>query len=170
MSKKELKKYLHGLKKEQLEEQLLDLYARFREVKVYYDFVFNPREEKLIEECKFKIEKEYFPPGNRKPKARRSVAHRYIRHFMRLGMAPELIADAMLYNLETAQKFSARKAVRQEVFYISMLRSYQEARDYIADWNLGLSFRTRLQAIAEQAWEQEWFNRVSFDTGGIQMS
>ena len=39
MSKRELKKYIAELDKEQLGEQLLDLYGRFKEVKSYYDFL-----------------------------------------------------------------------------------------------------------------------------------
>ena len=162
MSKKEFRKYIHSLKKDQLEEQLLDLYERFADVKVYYDFAFNPREEKLIEEYKFRVQKEYFPPSGRKPKARRSVAQRHLRHFIKLGMAPDLVADAMLFNLETAQQFSALKAIRQESFYISMLKSYREARAFIASHNLEMQFRSRLDAIAEAAWKQEWFNRAAF--------
>ena len=165
MSKKSLRKYLHSLKKEQLEEQLLDLYDRFKDVKTYYNFVFDPQEEQLIEEFRFRVQKEYFPPAGRKPKARRSVAQRSIRHFITLGMEPRLVADAMLFNLETAQQFSARRTIRQEAFYISMLRSYREARDFIRDHNLEMLFRDRLRKVAETAWEQEWFNRGAFDGG-----
>ena len=43
MSKRDLKKYLVNLSKEQLEEQLIELYEKFSPVKVYYDFVFNPK-------------------------------------------------------------------------------------------------------------------------------
>jgi hypothetical protein len=163
VSKKELRKYLHSLEKEQVEEQLLDLYERFKVVKVYYNFVFNPSEDKLLEECKFKIEKEYFPPGRRKPKARRSVAQKFIRHFIQLGVDRELIAEVMLFNLETAQRYSAEKIIRQEAFFISMLKSYREARDYIRSQALGPSFQSRLRAIAEKAWEQDWFNRMAFE-------
>ena len=55
MSKRDLKKYLQTLKKKELEAQVLDLYTRFKDVKVYYDFVFNPKEDKLIDEAKTKI-------------------------------------------------------------------------------------------------------------------
>jgi len=61
MSKRALKTYLSQLSKADLEEQLLDLYNRFPEVKTYYDFVFNPKEEKLVQEAKAKISNEYFP-------------------------------------------------------------------------------------------------------------
>ncbi len=61
MSKRDLKKYLAELNKEQLEEQLIELYDKFKEVKVYYDFVFNPKEDILIQEAKTKVSNEYFP-------------------------------------------------------------------------------------------------------------
>jgi hypothetical protein len=51
MSKRDLKKYVNELTKEQLEEQILELYEKFSPVKVYYNFVFNPQEEKLLQEC-----------------------------------------------------------------------------------------------------------------------
>ena len=71
MSKRALKKYLKELDKEDLEEQIIDLYERLDEVKVFYNFVFNPNERKLIENAKVKISKEYFPENRRKrPKAR----------------------------------------------------------------------------------------------------
>ena len=44
MSKRDLKKYLSELNKEQLEEQIIELYEKFSPVKVYYNFVFNPKE------------------------------------------------------------------------------------------------------------------------------
>ena len=163
MSKKELRKYLHSLDKEQLEEQLLDLYGRFNDVKVYYDFVFNPREDRLIEECKYKIRKEYFPAANRKAKARRSVAQRYIRHFNKLGMEPGLVADVMLFNLETATEYSARKKPRQEAFYISMLKSFREAGAFIREHGLGPAYTGRLHTIVERVWKQEWFNAPAFE-------
>ena len=47
MSKRDLKKYLGELNKEQLEEQIIELYEKFSPVKTYYDFVFNPKEDRL---------------------------------------------------------------------------------------------------------------------------
>jgi hypothetical protein len=42
MSKRDLKKFVSELTKTQLEEQVIELYEKFKDVKVYYDFVFNP--------------------------------------------------------------------------------------------------------------------------------
>ena len=48
MSKRDLKKYLSGMDKEQIETQFLELYDKFADVKTYYDFIFNPKEDKLV--------------------------------------------------------------------------------------------------------------------------
>ena len=109
MSKRAFKKYIKELDKEDLEEQIMDLYERFEEVKVFYNFVFNPNEEKLVKEAKFKIGKEYFPPNNRRAKKRRSVAQKLIKHFLKLEMEPHSLADVMFYNVEIAQAYAADK-------------------------------------------------------------
>ncbi|MFA8436082.1 MAG: DUF6155 family protein [Marinifilaceae bacterium] len=163
MSKRELKIYLNDLTKEQLQDQILDLYGRFKEVKEYYDFAFNPKEDKLLEQCKFQISKEYFPVNGRKPKARRSVAQKQIRHFKRLGMDSHLVADIMLYNLEIAQAYSNNKIIKSEAFYTSMLKSFEEAVAYIQEHGLMKELATRIEKIASEAWNQDWINKIAFE-------
>lgn len=163
MSKRELKKYLHNLNKEQLEEQITDLYTRFKEVKVFYDFVFNPKEDKLLDECKFKISKEYFPLNGRKPKARRSVAQKYIKHFKQLGVDSAVIADVMLYNIEIAQTYSEGKEIKQDAFFKSMLKSFEEAVTFVFENGIQSEFNSRLETIIDAACSQNWFNSSLFD-------
>ncbi|MCY1633897.1 DUF6155 family protein [Marinifilum sp. D737] len=162
MSKKDLKEYIHHLTKEQLQDQILDLYARFKDVKEFYDFAFNPKENKLMEECKFKVSKEYFPVNGRKAKMRRSVAQNYIRHFKRLGVDSSLIADIMLYNIEVAQTYTSEQFIKQESFYKSMLKSFQEAVTYIRDNGLDNEFKARLNKIVDESIDQSWMNSKGF--------
>ena len=82
MSKRDLKKYLNELNKEQLEEQIVTLYDKFPVVKTFYDFVFKPNEIILLREFKFKVSNEYYPVKSKKVKARRSVAQKMIKHFI----------------------------------------------------------------------------------------
>lgn len=163
MSKRELKSYLKELKKKQLEEQIIDLYERFKDVKEFYNFAFNPNENKLVEECKFKISKEYFPVRGRKPKMRRSVAQKAIKHFIQLGVDCNIIADIMIYNIEIAQTYSSDNFIKQESFYKSMLKSFTEAIQYISQNNLKTQFITRLEKIVDNAAEQHWINYKGFD-------
>ena len=104
MSKRELKKYLKDLTKEQLEEQMVELYEKFSPVKVYYNFVFNPNETALLQDFKVKVSHEYFPIQKgkikRRPKMRRSVAQKLIKHYIVLGVDPFIIADAICYHVE----------------------------------------------------------------------
>ena len=162
MSKRELKKYIHTLTKKQLEEQVIDLYNRFKPVKEYYNFVFNPNEEKLIIECKFKINKEYFPTSKRKAKKRRSVAQKYIKKFKLLGVNPFLLADVMLYNIEIAQKYEANNKVNDS-FYPSMLKSFEEVIEYINDNSLKSEFNDRLTRIINHSEEFNWINNIAFE-------
>ncbi len=155
MSKRALKKYLTELKKKELEEQLMDLYARFPVVKEYYDFIFNPKEDKMVQEAKAKISNEYFPLKRRRPKARRSVAQKYIKHFIKLGVEPHLIADVMLYNLEIAQTFSQNKNV-PDAFYKSMLNSFNEMVQFVSLNELLPNFKDRLIKVYEKTQEQDW--------------
>ncbi len=155
MSKRALKKYLTELKKKELEEQLMDLYTRFPVVKEYYDFIFNPKEDKMVQEAKARISNEYFPLKRRRPKARRSVAQKYIKHFIKLGVEPHLIADVMLYNLEIAQSFSQDRNV-PDAFYKSMLNSFNEMVQFVSLNGLLPNFKDRLIKVYETTQEQDW--------------
>ncbi|MEM8520995.1 DUF6155 family protein [Flavobacterium sp. PL12] len=166
MSKRDLKKYLAELNKELLEEQIIELYEKFSPVKVYYNFVFNPKEESLLQECKLKISHEYFPikkSGRRsKPKMRRSVAQKYIKHFIILGVDPFVIADVMLYNVEIAQTFSSENAVKQDLFFKSMFNSFEQAVIFLIANGILLEFKTRILAIHNQTMVQKWYNEPEF--------
>lgn len=163
MSKRDLKKYLDSLNKPQLEEQILDLYDKFPGVKAYYDFVFNPKEEKLVGDAKAKIANEYFPVKTKRAKLRRSTAQKYIKHFLLLGVDPFAMADLMLYAIEVAQKYSARREMRYASFYKSMLNSYEQALNYIVVNGIIQDFHQRLADIAKEAERQNWENKNAFE-------
>lgn len=167
MSKRDLKKYLSELNKEQLEEQIIELYEKFPPVKVYYNFVFNPKEDSLLQESKLKISNEYFPVkvGRRtKPKMRRSVAQKYIKHFILLGVDPFVIADLMLYNIEIAQTFSAENTIKQELFYKSMLNSFEQLVQFVIANGIFVDFKGRIIAIYNESLLQKWSNQAQFST------
>lgn len=167
MSKRDLKKYVSELNKEQLEEQIIDLYEKFQPVKVYYNFVFNPKEESLLQDSKLKISNEYFPIkklGRRsKPKMRRSVAQKLIKHFVVLGVDPFVIADVMLYNIEIAQAYSSENPIKQELFFKSMFNSYEQAVEFIISNGIYAEFKTRIGLIFQETVDQKWINQYEFE-------
>ncbi|MFQ6599676.1 DUF6155 family protein [Flavobacterium sp. C3NV] len=169
MSKRDLKKYLAELNKEQLEEQIIELYEKFAPVKVYYDFVFNPKEDKLLQESKVKISHEYFPikkPNAKwrpKAKMRRSVAQKIIKHFIMIGVDPFVIADIMLYNIEIAQTYSSNNFIKQELFYKSILNSFEQAVNFVISNGILYDFKDRILAIKQENIQQKWKNKYDFE-------
>lgn len=169
MSKRELKKYVSQLTKQQLEEQVLELYEKFSPVKVYYDFVFNPKEEILLQEAKLKVSNEYFPirkPGRKsklKAKMRRSVAQKYIKHYILLGVDPFIITDLMLYAIEIAQTYASENLVKNETFYKSMLNSFEQAITFCVSNGIFIEFKKRIFDIAQESKLQNWQNSYEFE-------
>ena len=167
MSKRNLKKYLNDLNKEQLEEQIIELYEKFSPVKIYYDFVFNPKEETLLQQCKLKISNEYYPAkksGRRsRAKMRRSVAQKYIKHFLLLGVDPFIIADVMLYNVEIAQTFSSENPIKNDLFFKSMFNSFEQAVIYLIANGILADFKIRILAIHKETIVQKWHNETEFN-------
>lgn len=162
MSRTQLNKFLKELNNEELKEQITDLYSRFKNVKEYYDFSFNPNEDKRINEAKAKIAKEYFPEGKRRAKKRRSIAKKFILHLQKLEVNPVLIADLMFYNIEIAQAYTAENKIKQEAFYKSMLVSFRNAINYSEKQLISGEFLSRINKIKETAVEQRWMNAEGF--------
>ncbi|HUH47064.1 MAG TPA: DUF6155 family protein [Arenibacter sp.] len=155
MGKRELTRYLTDLKKKDLEVQIMDLYNRFPIVREYYNFVFNPNEDKLVQEAKIRIANEYISRTGKRPKARRSVAQKIIKHFITLGVDPPITADLMLYNLEIAQTYSVGKNLPAS-FYKSMGNSFNELVRYVSIHGLLDDLKKRIVAYYLFATEHNW--------------
>jgi ADP-dependent phosphofructokinase/glucokinase len=163
MSKRDLKKYLAELDKPQLEEQIIDLYDKFSDIKTYYNFVFNPNEKNLLRDAKLKISNEYFPIRGKRPKMRRSVAQKFIKHFISLGVDDFAIADVMLYNLEISQTLTAEKTIYNEAFFKSMLLSFQQVISFLIEKGILYEFQKRVIAINDEVQKQNWNNKYDFN-------
>ena len=163
MSKRDLKKYLLTLSKEQLEVQIVELYDKFLDVKTFYNFAFNPNENNLLKNAKLKVSNEYFPVRGKRPKMRRSVAQKFIKHFITLGVDAFLIADLMLYNIEIAQALSAEKVINNDAFYKSMLLSFNQTISFLIAKSIFYEFQNRVVAINSVTQNQNWINCSEFN-------
>jgi Family of unknown function (DUF6155) len=164
MSRKDLSVYLSSISKKKLEIQILELYDKFKDVKVYYDFSFRPNEANLAKDAKLKISNEYFPEKRKKPKMRRSVGQKFIKHFITLGVDPFIIADVMLFNIEIAQSLTAEKKISSETFYKSMLTSYNQAVKFVIEKSILYEFQSRIFSINNETIVQKWVNTNDFST------
>jgi|TARA_B110000977_G_scaffold201738_1_gene298180 hypothetical protein len=165
MSKKLLQKHLIELQKEQLEIMVIDLYDKFPEVKTYFNFVFNPNENKLLEQARIKVANEFFSLKRKRPKARRSVAQKYIKHFKTLGMSPELIAEFMWYNIGIMHTFCEEKPQRLP-FFKSFCNFYKEALQFASYHQIIPMYKTQILSVytSSKHWENAYDFEMSLQT------
>lgn len=152
MSKAKLKKELQSLTKEQLVEQILDLYDKNKSVKEFYDFYLNPRNEKeLAIKYKKQIRKEFNVENPMRSTEKFSVAKRAISDFKGLQPSPEALADVMLYLPESACELTYCYGDYSEQFYDSAYNNYKVALEFIAKNNLLDDFKLRAEQCVKWA-------------------
>jgi hypothetical protein len=146
MSKTTLKKELQRLSKEQLVEQILDLYDKNKSVKEFYDFYLNPLNEKdLAEKYKKIIRKEFNVEHPERGGEKFSVAKRAISDFRDLQPSPEALADVMLYLPESACELTYCFGDYSEQFYNATYNNYAAALKFIAKNGLLNNFKLRAE-------------------------
>ena len=69
----------------------------------------------------------------------------------------------MLFNIETAQKYSARRDLKYASFYKSMLNSYKQVVDYVVVNGIAPNFKQRITDIYTAAKQQNWENWKEFE-------
>jgi hypothetical protein len=74
-----------------------------------------------------------------------------------------LLADVMFFNIEIAQTFSGEHIIRQDSFFTSLYKSFDEALRYVSEKGIITDFKGRIQKIAGDAWDQKWPNRSAFE-------
>jgi C4-dicarboxylate transporter len=79
-----------------------------------------------------------------------------------LGVDPFVIADVMLYNIEIAQAFSSENTIKQELFYKSMLNSFEQAVTFLISNGIFSEFKKRIIAIHDETVAQKWKNKSEF--------
>lgn len=152
MSKPALKKELQKLSKEQLVEQILDLYDKNKAVKEFYNFYLNPRKEQdLAEKYKKIIQKEFGVINPERAGLKYSVAKRAIADFKGLSPSPEALADVMLTLPEAACEFTYDYGDMTESFYNGAVNNYIAALQYISTNGLLEKFKLRAKQCVRWA-------------------
>jgi len=147
MSKPQLKKELQKLSKEQLIEQIIELYDTYKPVKEYYKTFLNPDNiQELFEKYKSVIVNEFYP--NTKypnPKLRFSVAKKAIADFSALKPPHTLLADLMITLAENACKFTFDYGDMTEEFYNSTISNFKRALKYLQKEEILDDFKLRCE-------------------------
>ena len=152
MSKPALKKELQKLTKEQLIEQILDLYEKNKSIKEFYDFYLNPHNEKeLVVKYKKLIRQEFNVERPERSSEKFSVAKKAISEFKTLQPSPEALADVMLYLPESACELTYCYGDYSEQFYDAAYNNYKTALEFMAKNKILNEFKLRAQQCVKWA-------------------
>jgi hypothetical protein len=163
MGKQQLKAYLHNLDKEEIIDQVITLYTTSKEVKKYYDFLLKPDLEKVADEWKVKISKEYFPAHGKRRKARRSVGQRATRELEFLGVTADVIADVRLYAIEIAVLYAIEMHRHDVAFFKSFEQQYSKLIDYLRENGMLSDFKVRCGELKDKVVSAGWTNARKFE-------
>jgi len=147
-----IKKELKKLDKAKLVDLIADLYKKNKSVKEFFDFYVNPDESVLFDKYRDKVVEAFYPRRGYNYKLK--DGKQAINDFKKLGPSSDLLADLMLFYVETGVKFTNEFGDIDEPFYSSMGSTYVAALRLMKKESL-------LEKFAERA------SKIVSDTNGI---
>lgn len=121
----EIKKELKKLDRNQLIDLVADLYKKNKYVKEFFDFYVSPDERELFNKYRDKVFEAFYPKRGYNYKLK--DGKQAISDFKKLGPSADLLADLMLFYVETGVKFTNDFGDIDESFYSSMEKTYVAA-------------------------------------------
>jgi hypothetical protein len=153
MSKLELKKELQKFTKEQLIEQITELYATYKPVKEYYQIVLKP--DSMLEvfgQYKSVIVNKFDPHKiSRNLRTCFPVAKKAIADFSALKPPPPLLADLMMTLTECACQLSESYGDMPEAHYDNTENSFVRVLKYLKKEGLLNEFKARSKKCLKDA-------------------
>lgn len=153
---KDLKLYLMARSREQLIDELLDLFSRIDSVKDYYQSKLNLGfSADVSEKYKAIIKHEFFPTRGF-GRAHLSVARKAVSDYKKVSTSKYGIADVMIYYVEMGVQFTNAYGDIDEPFYNSMESMYDKAVKYIAQHKMQMQFEDRCLKIVNDTSDIGW--------------
>ncbi|MEM9542952.1 MAG: DUF6155 family protein [Cyanobacteria bacterium P01_E01_bin.42] len=151
-----LKKHLKSASKEELIDDISELFKRFSAVKDFYTVKLSPQGDKeVIDKYKKTIEDEFFPKRGF-GKARLSVAKKAISDYQKISASPAMLIDIMLFYVEQGVRYTNAYGDINEPFYDSMENMYEKAVKKIGSEGLHGVFHKRCQKIVDETSDIGW--------------
>lgn len=156
LGRRELRRFLQPLSKEQLIDEIVELSAAFPQVREFYQSKVNPADDSAIRErYKSIIQNEFFP--NRGfGKARLSVARKAVTDYSKVAAGAEGTADVMLCYVENGVDFTVEFGDIDEAFYLSIERMYEAALKHLVEHGLQEQFEPRCSRIVRRTSGMGW--------------
>ena len=164
-----IKNELKKLHKDKLINLVVDLYKKNNSVKEFFDFYVNPNEKELLKKYRDKIFEAFYPQRGFALKL--NDGKKAISDFKKLGTSNELIADLMLFYVETGVKFTNEFGDINETFYLSLETTYAAAMKILSKEQLLDKFADRAYKVVTDTNDIGWgfhdyLSEVYFDFYG----
>ena len=150
----DIKKELNKFDKNKLINIIADLYKRNKSVKEFFDFYVNPNEKELFEKYRDKVFEAFYPKRGYDFKLK--DGKKAISNFKKLGASAGLIADLMLFYVETGVNFTNDFGDIDENFYKSLGKTYVEALTLLQKENLLDQFQDRANKVIKDTEDIGW--------------
>ncbi len=135
MSLTDLKKYLKELTKDETEQELINFYKTFKNIKEYYDVKLNKDNEKeILEKYKKKILREFFTISGNYGKANFKIIKEVISSYRKISDNYESIVDLYLYAVENAVEFQAITGEDDYKFINNILNIFEDATNFMCEF------------------------------------
>ena len=142
----DLKKALAKLKQDELINLVGDLYKKNKAAREFLDFYVAPNEKEIFDKYHDKVYQAFFPKrgfGNAKLKEGKQA----ISDFKKLVQSPDLVADLMLFYVETGVDFTNQFGDIDESFYSSLETTYLASLTLMQKENLLEKFKYRTKSV-----------------------
>lgn len=150
----DIKKELKKLERDKLIDLVADLYKKNKSVKEFFDFYIDPDERELFNKYREKVFNAFYPKRgfNLKLKDGKTA----ISDFKKLDPSSELLADLMLYYVETGVEFTNEFGDISEGFYSSLEKTYLGALTLMRKENLLDKFADRALKVVTDTSDIGW--------------
>lgn len=156
LTKTALQKHLNHLEKEELVDQLLALFSKFKAVNEHFQMEFGDTTQGVVDMYKARLRKVFFGPRVRFP--RLSAAKKIISEFKKVALFEYDLIDLILYRVENSIEFANGRNYPYENFYRSVESSFAEALKLIVNGRLEGDFKERCEKIVWFAGHNKLYN------------
>ncbi|MEO6131858.1 MAG: DUF6155 family protein [Saprospiraceae bacterium] len=150
----DVKKELNKLEKGKLIALIADLYKKNKSVKQFFDFYANPNEKELFEKYRDKIFYSFYPERGYQLKLK--DAKQAIADFKKFGTSADLLAELILFYVETGVMFTNDIGDINEGFYNSLSVTYLNALTLMRKENLLEKFGIRAYKVVSDTTGIGW--------------
>jgi hypothetical protein len=150
----ELKKELKKLDKDKIIDLVTELYKKNKSVKEFLDFYIDPNERELFNKYRDKVFEAFYPKRGSSFKLK--DGKQAISDFKKLGASTDLLAELMLFYVETGVKFTNDFGDINEGFYNSLGSVYNQALTIMCKENLLEKFVDRTEKVVDDTSDIGW--------------